>query len=132
MHIPEGFSQVFPYLFVEDADTYVAFLIAGLGGVEVGRTVDPNGRVANCQVRFGTATIMVSEASAAYPSSQAAMYIYVEDADSSMQQALDAGAKLQMKVADMSYGDRQGGIMDPAGNIWWITQRISPEPYYSD
>lgn len=35
-----------------------------------------------------------------------------------------------MKVEDQqSYGDRQGGVKDVAGNIWWISKRIKPEPY---
>jgi PhnB protein len=29
----------------------------------------------------------------------------------------------------MPYGDRQGGVRDPAGNIWWISQRIVRAPY---
>jgi PhnB protein len=34
-----------------------------------------------------------------------------------------------MEVADMPYGDRQGGVEDPSGNIWWISQRLVEEPY---
>ena len=36
---------------------------------------------------------------------------------------------LEMAVADMPYGDRQGGVRDPHGNIWWISQRTVKEPY---
>ncbi len=39
------------------------------------------------------------------------------------------GSTLAMEVADMPYGDRQGGIRDPHGNIWWISQRLVAEPY---
>jgi PhnB protein len=35
-----------------------------------------------------------------------------------------------MKVADMPYGDRQGGVRDIAGNIWWVSQRLTAEPYF--
>lgn len=131
MYIPDGFAQVFPHLVVAGAVDYVAFLICGLGGVEVDRTVTPDGPIANCQVRFGTATIMVGECLAKYPPSQVSLYIYVEDADRSMRQALDAGGQLEMAVADMPYGDRQGGVGDPGGNIWWISQRLKNEPYHS-
>jgi PhnB protein len=34
-----------------------------------------------------------------------------------------------MEVMDMPYGDRQGGIRDVAGNIWWLSQRIVKAPY---
>lgn len=130
MHIPDGFSQVVPYLFVDGAESYIAFLITGLGGTEVGRTLDGDGRIANCQIRFTTATIMVSEASTAYPASRAAIYLYVEDAETTMRQAINAGASLEMTIADMPYGDRQGGIKDPAGNIWWLSQRLTDQPYH--
>ena len=38
-------------------------------------------------------------------------------------------ANLQMDVSDMPYGDRQGGVKDPFGNIWWISQRLVDGPY---
>lgn len=129
MYIPPGFNMVTPYFFVEDAARFVAFLIDGLGGVEVVRTVRPDGRIANVQVRIGSSTIMASEATPAYPAMRAAYYLYVEDAPASMQRALAAGASLEMEVADMPYGDRQGGVRDPHGNLWWISQRLVQEPY---
>ena len=59
----------------------------------------------------------------------AAYYLYVEDADASMRQALIHGETLEMAVDDMPYGDRQGGVKDQYGNIWWISQRTVHEPY---
>ncbi|AIT05260.1 hypothetical protein MC45_01155 [Sphingomonas taxi] len=29
----------------------------------------------------------------------------------------------------MPYGDRQGEVRDPAGNIWWVSQRTTADPY---
>jgi PhnB protein len=130
MIIPPGFSQVVPYIFADNADELIMFLVQGLGGKEVGRSVSPDGRIANSQIEFGSAAIMVSEASDDYPPSRAAIYLYVENADATMAQALEHGAKLQMEVTDMPYDDRQGGVVDPSGNIWWISQRLKPEPYF--
>jgi PhnB protein len=56
-------------------------------------------------------------------------YFFVEDAAASMARALAHAATLQMEVADMPYGDRQGGVTDRHGNIWWISQRLVHEPY---
>ena len=129
MYIPPGFNTVTPYIFANDAETLVAFLIAGLGGVETLRSVRDDGRIANVQVSIGTSTIMLSEASPGYPAMPASYYLYVENADASMRQAIAAGAVVEMDVQDMPYGDRQGGVRDPAGNIWWISQRLVQEPY---
>ena len=130
MYIPPRFGTVTPYIFAKGADRLVRFLIEGLGGEETCRTMG-NGSIANCQVAIGTTTLMISEASERFPPSQASFYLYVENADDAMQRALDAGARLIMAVADMPYDDRQGGISDPSGNIWWVSQRLIEQPYDS-
>ena len=129
MYVPPGFGTVSPYIFAEDAERLVRFLVEGLGGSEAVRTMRADGLIANVQVAIGTSTVMLSEASERFPPSRATFYLYVEDAEASMAKALDAGGELVMEVADMPYGDRQGGVADPSGNIWWISQRLVEEPY---
>ena len=129
MYIPPGFNTVTPYFFVDNAEALVHFLIHDLGGTDTCRTISPNGPIQNVQVTLGTSTVMVSEATERYTPMAAAYYLYVEDADASLQRALKHGATLEMEVGDMPYGDRQGGVRDPHGNIWWISQRTVHEPY---
>ena len=129
MYIPPGFNTITPYFFVDDAEVFVSFLVQGLGGTETCRTMRPDGFIANVQVRLGTSTVMVSEATTQYPAMAAAYYLYVDDADASMRRAIEHGASLEMVVGDMPYGDRQGGVRDAHGNIWWISQRTLHEPY---
>ncbi len=128
MYIPPGFGTVTPYIFAADAERLVRFLVEGLGGTETCRTMRGD-TIANCQVAIGATTLMVSEASERFPPSRASFYLYVDDAETSMSRALSTGASLLMEVADMPYGDRQGGVTDPSGNIWWISQRLVEEPY---
>lgn len=130
MLIPPGFGTVTPYLFVEDADRLLQFLKEAFDSVEVGCTRRPDGKIANAQIRLGTTTLMLSESSPRYPARPGSFYLYVENADHSTARAIDAGASLEMKVADMPYGDRQGGVVDPVGNIWWISQRLEDKAYY--
>jgi uncharacterized glyoxalase superfamily protein PhnB len=129
MHIPPGFTTVFPYIFARDADRYLEFLNKGLGGEVLGVHRSPDGVVRNAHVRFGDTTIMVSEAGEGTPPSQGTHYLYVEDADAAMAQSLAAGGVQRLAVADMPYGDRQGGVVDPSGNIWWLSQRLAAGPY---
>jgi PhnB protein len=129
MYVPPGFGTVIPYIFADDAERLVEFMIEGLGGEECLRSLRPDGKIANAQVRIGTATVMISESSPKYPAMPAAYYLYVANAEAAMRHAINAGASLEMEVADMPYGDRQGGIRDPAGNIWWVSQRLVPGPY---
>ena len=130
MHIPSGFGTRTPYIFADDAEGYIQFLENALGGVSVGSTRRGDGKIANCQMQLGDTMFMISEASEIFPASRAAFYFFVGDADAAMDRAITAGARLVMEVGDMPYGDRQGGVSDPSGNIWWISQRLSDEPYY--
>lgn len=128
MRIPPGFNTVAPYLFSDHAEVLITFLVEGLGGQEVLRHVE-GGRIANAQVRLGTSTVMVSQSTVAYPAMPTSLYLYVDNADEAMARALAAGATQIMAVADMPYQDRQGGIRDPAGNLWWLSQRLVDGPY---
>ena len=100
-----------------------------LGGEETCRTMRGDGRIQNVQVKLGTSTVMVSEATDHYPAMAAAFYLYVSDVEAAMKRALESGASMEMEVGDMPYGDRQGGGRDKHGNIWWISQRIVEEPH---
>jgi uncharacterized glyoxalase superfamily protein PhnB len=116
VHIPPGFTTVFPYIFATDARSYLTFLAQGLGGEVLEVLASPEGTVRNAQVRFGNTTIMVSEARGSFPPSRGSFYLYVEDADAAMARAVAAGGRSLGPVADMSYNDRQGGVADPSGN----------------
>jgi PhnB protein len=129
MYIPPGFGTVTPYFFVEDAERFVSFLTRAFDGKETLRSLRGDGRIANAQVVLGTSTVMVSESSAQYPAMPASYYLYVEDAAGTMRKAVAAGATAVMEVADMPYGDRQGGVRDAHGNLWWISQRLVEAPY---
>ena len=50
-------------------------------------------------------------------------------ADRAVQTAVSHGAERILEPMDMDYGDRQGGVIDPSGNIWWISTRLVKEPY---
>jgi PhnB protein len=129
MYLPPGFNTLTPYFFIANAKSFVRFLVQGFGGTETCQTMRPNGLIQNVQVKLGTSTVMVSEATERYKPMAAAYYLYVEDADASMQRALKHGAVLEREVGDMPYGDRQGGVKDQHGNIWWISQRTVHGPY---
>jgi len=57
-------------------------------------------------------------------------YLYVEDADQAFARAVSAGAKADMAVADMFWGDRCGQLTDPFGHKWSLATRkenLTPE-----
>ena len=130
MYVPEGYGTVFPYMIVNGADDLSHFLSSAFGATEVGRTTLPNGRIANIRIRIGTSAFMVSEAADdGMKAMPAAYYVYVEDVDSTFDRALALGATKIIEPTDMPYLDRQAGITDPCGNVWWISKRLVEEPY---
>jgi len=52
----------------------------------------------------------------------------VNNADAVYKRALQAGATSIMEPMDQFYGDRHGGVKDPAGNIWWIATHKEDVP----
>jgi PhnB protein len=89
-----------------------------------------NGRIANVRIRIGTSTFMISESSEEnLKAMKGAYYVYVENADLTFARAVQHGATKIFDPIDMPYQDRQGGVTDPFGNIWWISTHLVPESY---
>jgi PhnB protein len=60
-----------------------------------------------------------------------ALHVYVPDADSVYQRALEAGASSLEEPIDQFYGDREAGVRDPSGNVWWIaTHKLGAAEMY--
>jgi PhnB protein len=113
---------------VRNAEQFITFLKNAFGATEVGRT-ERNKLIANARIRIGTTMFMVSDAGDQIQPSQSAFYLYVENADEAYAKALACGASGMFTPVEMPYGDKQGGVTDPFGNIWWISQRLMEGPY---
>jgi PhnB protein len=113
------FGAVIPRVFVTDPDAQVEFLRAvfdASGEVQPGRPAE---------MRIGDSLIMVSSAAEREPF-PAFLYIYVDDADSTYQRALDAGAISIEPPLDTPYGDRRAMVRDQFGNVYQIAHRVEP------
>jgi PhnB protein len=116
--VPAGYHTVTPYLTVKRAEQLVEFVKQAFGGIEVFRTIGSAGGL-HAEVTIGTSKLMIGgyEAVEEMPT---ALHLYVPDADAVYQRALDAGATSVEEPVDQFYGDREAGVKDPTGNIWWI------------
>jgi PhnB protein len=52
------------------------------------------------------------------------VFMYVEDVDTVVKRAVDAGATVTTEVADQFWGDRFGTITDPFGHVWSIATHV--------
>ena len=128
--IPSGYHTVTPYLVVQDAAEYIGFLKNAFDAKETYRMDGPDGRIAHAELKIGDSMIMLGGARGEWLPTTAALYLYVEDCDSTYEQALRAGGVSIQKMTTHFYGDRSGGVKDYAGNSWWIATRkeeVSPD-----
>jgi len=118
--IPDGYHTVTPYLTVEGVAKLIDFVKQAFGATEVERMARPDGTIGHAEVRIGDSIIMMGEATAQWKPMPGTIYLYVDDTDTTYKRALQAGATSLMAPADQFYGDRNAGVKDASGNVWWI------------
>ena len=126
--IPEGFHTITPHLVCAGAGEAIEFYKKAFGATEIGRMPGPGGKLMHAEVRIGDSRLMLADAfpdwgsngPQALKGTPVFIHLYVNDADAVWQQAVDAGAKPIMPMADMFWGDRYGQVEDPFGHRWSI------------
>jgi PhnB protein len=94
--------------------------------------------IGHAELKIGDSTIMLADENPqggiknpkTLGGSATGLHVYVDDVDSVIQGAVDAGAQLMRPVKDQFYGDRSGSVIDPFGHIWSVATHIedvSPE-----
>jgi PhnB protein len=121
--IPRGYRTVTPYLVAQDAESVIDFVKKTFGGEEVFRAVGSAGGY-HCEVRVEDSMLMIGGGGAGLSwkgdTVLGAFHVYVRDCDAGYQRALQAGAKSLMEPTDQEYGERSAGVIDAAGNHWYI------------
>jgi PhnB protein len=123
--IPDGFHTVTPGIVVARGVEALDFYQRAFGA-EVIRRLVMDGKLMHSELRIGDSIVTLSDEFPEYgiaapdpeaPSASSLM-IYVEDAGTLQDRAVDAGATLLNKVSDQFHGDRAGSIRDPYGHRW--------------
>ena len=129
--IPEGYHSVTPYLIIAGAAEAIRFYEQAFGATEVLRM--PMGdKIAHAEVKIGDSHVMISDewpdmnllGPAKRGGATASLMIYLEDVDSALQRALDAGARQEQPVKDQFWGDRMGTVVDPFGHRWTLATHV--------
>jgi len=124
--IPEGLRAVTPMITIDGCAEAIDFYKKALGAVEKSRAPDPSGKkIWHAEIRIGDSSIFVVDAFPEMGStpSPVSLWLYSADADAAFKRAVEAGAKVQMPMADMFWGDRMGTVTDRWGNRWTFAQR---------
>lgn len=136
--VPEGYHTVTPYLSVDDAAAAIEFYGRAFGATEQVRMSGPDGLIAHAELEIGDSRVMLADPLPQFTvrppkelgGSTVGIFIYVENVDEVVQQAIDVGATPLMPPQDMFWGDRFGAVTDPFGHVWQIAthvEDVSPE-----
>ena len=122
--VPDGYHTVTPYLVVEDVNAQIEFMKKAFGAAETEKIQGPDGAVMHAEVKIGDSSIMLGQARDQQEPMPTCLYLYVEDMEAVYKSSLAAGGESIIEPTDMFYGDRNAGVKDPQGNLWWIATHI--------
>lgn len=128
-----GAATLRPKLVVADAGAAIGFYAAAFDA-RVDARHEQAGAIVLAQLTLGDLGIDVQlkDADEADPlpagSPGVVLELCVADPDAVAARALAAGASERFPVADMSYGARQGRVVDPFGHQWLVTGPLTMSP----
>jgi uncharacterized glyoxalase superfamily protein PhnB len=130
--IPKGYLSVTPNICVAGADRAIDFYKRAFGAEELSRFPAPDGKIMHAEIRIGDSVIMLGDempdqgakSPKSYGGTPVGFFIYKDNVDSAWKQAVDAGGKPVVPLADQFWGDRTGCLEDPFGHRWWLAQHI--------
>ena len=134
--IPLDYPRVSPYLCVHDADAAIAFYAAVFGAVERLRLDGPGGQIGHAELAIGDSLIMLSDeypdmgvmAPGTIGGTPVTLHVYVEEVDTTFDEAIKAGATAVRPVEDKFHGDRSGQFIDPFGHRWNVSTHVEDVP----
>jgi PhnB protein len=127
--VPQGYHTVTAHLTLDDAARSIEWYKKGFGAQEMGRHLGPDGKIMHAVIKIGDSFVIMNDLMPGqkgpreYGGSPASLWLYVENSDALFDQAVGAGAKVQVPLGDQFWGDRGGAVTDPAGFTWWIATR---------
>lgn len=129
--VPETQPTMAPYLCVRNAAAALDFYKRAFGATELMRLTQPDGKVAHAEIQVAGAVIMLADELPQYGfispqtlgGSPLKIYLYFDDVDAVVPQAVAAGATLARPISDEFYGERSGQVTDPFGFTWILSTR---------
>jgi PhnB protein len=125
--IPAGHHSITPSLIFKDTQKAIEFYQKAFGAKVGVMLPSPTGSgTMHATMQIGDSILMMGDEMPGCSSAETrggspiSLYLYVPNADATYNQAVAAGCKVMMPVADMFWGDRAGNVTDPFGYSWMI------------
>jgi uncharacterized glyoxalase superfamily protein PhnB len=131
--IPAQHRRLIPHLAVDRGVEALALYAKAFGARELVRLVQPDtDRLLYGELCIGDALFCVHDALEGERERSprnlggvsGGLWLYVEDVDAALAQAVAAGCELLEPAADLFWGDRAGTLCDPFGHVWTLASRI--------
>lgn len=130
--IPRGYRTATPVLTVFDIDSAVAFYQAAFGAELLTRGAAEDNIALHASIKIGNSILLLNREAPlqgiftplSLGGSGSHTHLYVEDVDTSWERAIEAGARIQVPLADTYWGDRSGVLVDGNGHLWSIASKI--------
>lgn len=135
--IPSGYRSVTPSMTFKDTQKALDFYQKAFGAKVLDLFPNPAGKgIMHATIQIGDSIVMMGDEMPQCKSAETmggsplGLFLYVPNVDEVYAQAVAAGAKAMMLVAEMFWGDRCGNVRDPFGYDWMIathTRDLSKE-----
>ena len=132
-YVPEGLRDVNTGFSVAGCTQFLEFLTRAFDAKVKDKFETPNGTVGHANVQIGDSVVECSEAHGQWGPRAVTIHLYVPDVDATYESALKAGARSIGEPKNQFYGERNGGVIDPCGNYWYIatqTEELTLEEVY--
>lgn len=118
---PAGYTTIAPWIVTPDTGRLLDFVTAAFDGAELARVPLEDGTIGHAEIRVGDTVLLAFDQRPDWPAMPSLLRVFVADADTTMERAVAAGARVVTTAATHAFGQRGGRIRDPFGNIWWIS-----------
>ncbi|MFC4337286.1 VOC family protein [Salininema proteolyticum] len=132
--IPEGYHSLTPFVVVDNAATAIDFYRAVFDAEVLSRN-DAGDIVMHAELQIGDSILQLSDPMPSMglvppdpDNVSATLVLYVEDVDTVVGKAVEAGATLREEISEFVTGDRFGSIVDPFGRRWAVMTRVKDVP----
>jgi PhnB protein len=122
--MPDGYSEVTPFITVDNAGGLIEFLGQAFGARTRYRIDMPGGNVGHAELTIGSSVIMIADPDERGVRATASLHLYVEDVDRVFKTAVELGARNESEPETQFYGDRSGCVVDAWGNRWYIATHV--------
>lgn len=136
--IPDNFHSITPNLVCLNAAKAIDFYKTAFGATELVRMPGPGGKIIHAELKIGDSIFFVNDSMSKTPpavpeagaTNPMCIHLYTADVDALFNRAVIGGARVEMPVQDMFWGDRYGMLTDPFGQQWSIAthkEDVAPE-----